>query len=233
MLISRAVRKSQTFLKLSQPTEFLAGIGRDHLAEVLGAAATRKIGARQIILREGTPAAHLFLLKSGRAKFYRLTRGGDEVLLSGLVPGDTFGLGTLLADSVRYMGTAETTHASELLVWDRARIRRLAQRYPRLAQNAMSIVLRYLGAHYDRLFDLVACTAPERLARVLLRIGRGTGAIVPTGVEISVTNDELAAQANVSAFTVSRNLNRWVRAGALWKSRGKVFIQSPTKLIVD
>lgn len=233
MLISRVVRKSQTSWKLSQQTEFVAGIGRDQLAEVLGGAAIRKFSARQIILREGGAATHLFLLKSGHAKFYRLTHGGKEVLLWGLAPGDTFGLGSLLADSVRYIGTVETTHASELLVWERARIRRLAQRYPRLAQNALGIVMRYLAAHYDRLFDLVTCTAPERIARVLLRIGRGTGAIVPTGVEITVTNDELAAQANVSAFTVSRNLNRWVRAGALWKSRGKVFIQSPEKLIVD
>ena len=231
LLIYTAVDKSHKRLTLSQPTEFLAGTGRDQLSKILGAAEIRKISAGQIILREGTPPAHLFLLKSGRAKFYRLTRSGGEVLLSLLAPGDAFGLGTLLARPVPYIGTAETTRDSELLVWEQARIRRLAQKYPRLAQNALGIVLRYLAAHFDRLFDLVACTASERLARVVLHLGKETGIVVPAGVEIAVTNEELAAQANVSAFTVSRFLNRWARTGALVKSRGKVFIHSPEKLI--
>jgi CRP-like cAMP-binding protein len=227
------VYKSRKPLKLSPPAEFVADIRGDQLSEILGAAEVRKIGAQQIILREGTPPTQLFLLKSGRAKFYRLTRGGDEVLLSLLVPGDTFGLGTLLARPVPYIGTAETTRDSELLVWKQARIRRLAQKYPRLAQNALGIVLRYLNAHFDRLFDLVTCTAAERLAGVVLHLGRETGLVVPTGVEIDATNEELAAQANVSPFTVSRFLNRWARRGALSKSRGKLFIQSPEKLLGD
>ncbi|PYS31398.1 MAG: hypothetical protein DMG11_01550 [Acidobacteria bacterium] len=141
LLIYTAVDKSHKRLTLSQPTEFLAGTGRDQLSKILGAAEIRKISAGQIILREGTPPAHLFLLKSGRAKFYRLTRSGGEVLLSLLAPGDAFGLGTLLARPVPYIGTAETTRDSELLVWEQARIRRLAQKYPRLAQNALVVHL--------------------------------------------------------------------------------------------
>jgi CRP/FNR family cyclic AMP-dependent transcriptional regulator len=227
------VHKSHRPVTLSQPTEFVAGIGRDQLSEILGAAKIRKIGARQIILREGAPPTHLFLLKSGRAKFYRLTGSGGEVLLSLLAPGDVFGLGTLLARPVPYVGTAETTRDSELVVWEQARIRRLAQKYPRLAQNALGIVLRYLAAHFDRLFDLVTCTAAERLVRAVLHLGKQTGVVVPTGVEITITNEELASQANVSPFTVSRFLNRWARRGALSKSRGRVFIQCPEKLVSD
>src|SRR6267142_301050 len=212
--------------------EFLAGIGRKHLPEILAAAEIRKISARHVILREGSPPAYLFLLKSGIAKFYRLTRNGDEVLLWRLVSGDTFGLGTLLARPTPYIGTAETTRDSELLVWEQARIRGLARKYPRLAQNALDIVLRYLTAHFDRLFDLVTCTAGERLARAVLHLG-DTGIVVPSGIEVAATNEELGALANVNAFTVSRLLNRWAREGALTKSRGKVFIHSPERLIGD
>jgi CRP-like cAMP-binding protein len=231
--ISPVVGKSHKHVTLLQPGEFVAGIGRNQLAEILDAATLRKIAARRTILTEGSPATHLFLLKSGQVKFYRLARTGDEVLLTTLAPGDTFGLGSLLANPGRYIGTAETMHDSELLVWERSRIQRLAQKYPRLAQNALGIVLRYLAAHYDRLFDLVTCTAPERLARVLVRLGQGTGAVVPNGVAITITNDELAVQANVSAFTVSRFLNRWAREGTLDKSRGKLFIHAPENLVVD
>jgi CRP-like cAMP-binding protein len=218
-------------LKAPSHSEFLADIRGDQLSEILGAAETVKMGARKVILTEGAPPAHLFLLKSGRAKFYRLTRGGEEVLLSMLVPGDSFGQGSLLARPVPYIGTAETTRDSELLVWKEARIRRLALKYPRLSQNALGVVLRHLNSHFDRLFNLVASTAAERLARVLLHLGKETGLVVSSGIEVEATNDELAAQANVSAFTVSRLLNRWVRTGALRKSRGKVFIKVPEKLL--
>jgi CRP-like cAMP-binding protein len=219
--------------KLSQQPEFLSGIGKTQFREILSAAKMRTINARTIIFREGDPPTHLFLLKSGRAKFYRLTRDGDEVLLSFLTPGNVFGLGTLLAVPTPYIGTAETTADSELLVWDQARIRGLARKHPRLAQNALGIVLRYLAAHFDRLFDLVSCTAPERLARALVRLGKSMGKVVPSGVEVTATNDELAALAHISPYTVSHTLGKWARIGAVIKSRGKVFISSPEKLIAD
>jgi CRP/FNR family transcriptional regulator len=217
--------------KPSQPTEFIAGLRDSQASEVLRAGKTRKIGAHQVIMREGNAQSHLFFLKSGRVKFYRLTDRGEEVLLSNLLPGDVFGLGNLLARPVNYIGTAETTHESELVVWEQARIRKLAQKYPRLSQNALGIALRYLAAHFDRLVDLVTCTAPERLTQVLLHLCKENGAVVPSGVNIAITNEELAADANVSTFTVSRLLNRWARNGALRKSRGKVFIKSLEKLI--
>ena len=219
-------------MTFSPPTEFLAGIGKEQLLEILGAARVRKISTEHIILNEGHAATHLFLLKSGRAKFYRLTRKGDEVLLALLVPGDTFGLGTLLSRPVPYVGTAETTRDSELLVWDQARIRALARKYPRLAQNALGIVLKYLAGHFDRLFDLVTGTASQRLARVVLHLSKETGTVVPRGVEIAATNEELGALADISPFTVSRLLTEWARKGALTKSRGKVFVHCPEKLIV-
>jgi CRP-like cAMP-binding protein len=225
------VSASTKHVTVSPEPEFLAGIRKSDLPEILGAAKIRNIGPRHIILKEGNPAAHLFLLKSGLVRFYRLTRNGDLVLLWRIVPGEVFGLGTLLSTPTSYIGTAETVRDSELLVWEYSQIQGLARKYPRLAQNALSIVLRYLAAHSDRLFDLVTCTAAERLARALLHLKPEN--VVPTGVEIAATNEDLSALANVSTFTVSRLLNRWAREGVLAKSRGKIFIPSPEKLIFD
>src|SRR5262249_19755863 len=154
------------------------------------------------------------LLDSGALKFYRLAHGGNEVLLCRLRPGDVFGLGSLLPHPVPYIGTAETLRDSELLIWHHSRIRKLAYKYPRLSQNTLAIVVRYLTEHFDRLFDLVTCTAGERIARALLHLSNETGVVSPFGVEISATNEELAAASNVSAFTVSRFLNTWAHKKA-------------------
>jgi CRP-like cAMP-binding protein len=132
---------------------------------------------------------------------------------------------------MHYIGTADAKGDSELLVWEHARIRRLAEKYPRLAENALGIVLRYLSAHTDRLVDLITLNAAQRLARVLFHLGEQTGKIHPTGVEIEATNEEFADLANVSTFTASRLLNKWAREGIVAKSRGKVFLYSPEKLL--
>jgi CRP-like cAMP-binding protein len=218
-------------LTRSRKAKFFEGLEGREVREIVDAAEVRKIGAHRIVLMAGEAATHLFLLVSGNAQFYRLSREGDKVLLSRLVTGNVFGLGSLLSRPMHYIGTAETSRDSEFLVWERARIRELAQKYPKLAENALEIILRYLAAHTDRLVDLVTLTAPERLARAVFHLGKHTGKIVPAGVEIEATNEDLSQLANVSSFTVSRLLNKWARAGAVTKARGRVFVYSPDRLL--
>src|SRR5215467_6996151 len=61
-------------------SKFLAGLEDGSLATILAAAKYRKVGRDQVILTAGEPAAHLFLLSAGRAKYYRNTKDGEEVL---------------------------------------------------------------------------------------------------------------------------------------------------------
>ena len=227
------MQKSGTLLTRSRKAKFFEGLGSKEVREILNAAELRKVGRHKIVIMAGENATHLFLLLSGYAQFYRLSHDGDKVLLSRLVHGNIFGLATLLSRPMRYFGTAETTSDSEFLVWDQARIRKLAEKYPKLAENALGIVLRYLAAHADRLVDLVTLTAAERLSRAMFHLCKHAGKIVPSGVEIETTNEELSDLANVSSFTVSRLLNKWARKGAVAKSRGKVFVYSPDKLLPD
>jgi CRP-like cAMP-binding protein len=220
-----------TLLSRSRKARFFEGLGTKEVREIIGAAEIRRVPARHIIFMVGETASQLFLLLSGNAQFYRLSRDGDKVLLTGLANGDVFGLGSLLSHRVPYIGTAETTRDSEFLVWEQSSIRQLARHYPKLAENALGIILRYLAAHADRLVGLLTLNAAERLSRVVFHLSQERGTIGPRGIEIDVTNDELSQLANVGTFTVSRLLNKWARKGALAKSRGKLFICSPEKLL--
>jgi CRP-like cAMP-binding protein len=57
------------------------------------------------------------------------------------------------------------------------------------------------------------------------------GQSVSGGVELHVRNEELANEANVTIFTVSRLMGEWQRKGLLKKSRGKVVLRLPEELI--
>ena len=212
-------------------SQFLSGITDQCRGSVLACAEYRKIAAKEIIFHGGEKATHLFILFSGEAKYYRLNRHGEELLLRWLVPGDVFGIATLLKDPPNYMGSVQTTKNSEAYIWTHPLIRELSGKYPKLAENALRIVIGYLAAFADRHAGLLTKTAEQRLAHTLVHLGNRAGRIHPTGVEVNITNEQLGGLADVGTFTASRVLSRWERNGAVIKGRGKVLIQSPEKLL--
>jgi CRP-like cAMP-binding protein len=50
------------------------------------------------------------------------------------------------------------------------------------------------------------------------------------GTVINISNEELANEANVTIFTVSRMLGEWQKKGLVVKRRGKVVVRSPEEL---
>jgi CRP/FNR family transcriptional regulator, nitrogen oxide reductase regulator len=213
--------------------KLLAGIGEKDACKILDAATPAKLLANQMIVSGGEPATRLFLLRTGTVKYYRLTPSGDEVLLGWLVPGDVFGLGTLFSNPVAYFGSAKAVAECDLWVWQHDRVRKLAESYPLLAENALRIVLEYLGALVTRHVGLVSRSAEQRLADTLLNLGRRTGKVHSGGVDVNITNEQLGDLAHTTPFTASRLLRRWKRTGAVSKKRGKVVIHMPELLLMD
>ena len=212
---------------------FLAGLEQSAARTILGAAEFRWVPAKHPITTGGHPASHTFLVQSGRARYCHLTKKGELVLLAQLVPGDVIGLSTLLKSPATYMATAEAASDCELLVWDRAAVRKFASLYPQLGENGLRIAFGYLQNYIERHVGWITETAVERLAKTLLKLGRQSGEIHPDGVEIHATNDELSALADISRFTASRALSDWVRAGTISKGRGRILIHAPEALMVD
>ena|SRR5437899_2286839 len=118
-----------------------------------------------------------------------------------------------------------------MLVWKRATIRNLAHRYPRLTENALSGAVDYLNFYVATHVALTCHTAEQRLAKLLTTLAWGFGRKVREGIELDVTNEDLANAANVTHFTASRLLSEWSRKGILTKARGKILLRSPELLL--
>jgi CRP-like cAMP-binding protein len=211
----------------------LSGIPEKDVSKILEAATLTKLLANQMILTGGEQATHMFLLKTGIVKYYRLTKAGDEVLFGWLVPGNVFGLASLLASPVAYLGSAMAVTECQLYVWERERMRKLAETYPQLAENSLRVVLRYITALADRHAGLISLSAEQRLADALLDLGRRTGQVHSSGVDVNITNEQLGDLAHTTPFTASRLLSRWKRSGAVSKKRGKIVIHKPESLVTD
>jgi CRP-like cAMP-binding protein len=210
---------------------FLAGLTKVELTSILSLAKHQRFRSGTVIIDEGDTAERLFLLTSGQGRLFVTTRAGRKILLHWLTAGQVFGGAALLSTPFRYLASTELQDDGCALMWERRVIRDCMSRYPALIDNTLSIaVTEYIGWLVATQNSLTSDDARGRVAHLLVSLACGVGIAVPNGIELNVTNEDLAAGANVTPFTVSRILNEWQRAGILTKGRSKVVLRNPNLL---
>jgi len=218
---------------LQNPAELklLTGLRQDEISAVLAVAVRQRFDSSHLIIRAGERASRLFLVTRGEADYLVFTHRGEEILLKRLVPGEVFGVAAFLANPVEYLGSVRPVHHSEVLVWEHRSLRQLVAAYPQLMENAFRIALDYILLYSKRRRMLVSDASPARLATVMAALSSSIGHVLSNGIEIEITNADLAARADMTPFTVSRMMSRWEHAGIVEKARSKVIIRSPEKLL--
>ncbi|MGA8740355.1 MAG: Crp/Fnr family transcriptional regulator [Terracidiphilus sp.] len=211
---------------------FLSGLPKTALNDVLSVAAHRQFLASSVVLHEGDPAERFFILTSGQGRHFILTSDGRKILMHWLTPGQLFGGAALLSSTSHYLSSTEVLMDSCALVWERDTIRELVCHFPKLLDNGLSIAITENIAWFVAArVSLFSDDATGRIAQMLVSLASGIGKAGPDGIEIHVGNEDLAAGANVTIFTVSRALAGWQREGILTKGRGKIILQKPELLV--
>lgn len=211
---------------------FVDGLSPSEQEAILNAAKGRRFLAHSVAVEQGRLGNHLFLLIIGRARHFFITETGQKILLNWLVPGDIFGAYAGLVTPTPSLFGAETLQDCVTLAWDRATVRSLVARYPRLLDNGLLIATTYFTWFLTAHEALTCHPARRRLAQVLVSLAKGIGQKASDGFELDVTNEELAHSSNVTLFTVSRLMSEWQRQGILVKGRGKILLRSPEQLFV-
>lgn len=212
--------------------ELLHGLDSREMDMVLAAARPRRISAKSVITSQGEPANQLLMLWRGRARYFFETPNGKKLILMWIKPGDCFGMAALASRPSTYLGSTEAVRDCVVLVWDGPPIRAIARRLPRLFENALFIAKDMFSWYLAIHAALTSQTAPERLASVLLGLSNSIGQRVAGGLEIDVTNEELANSANITPYTASRIISKWQRSGAICKHRGKILLRSPERFFL-
>jgi CRP-like cAMP-binding protein len=213
--------------------KILDGLASAESEAVLKAATLRRLRANSVIAREGDRAEAMFLLLKGRARHFTVTREGEKLIVDWITPGHIIGVAALLKKPMRYVVSSETVVDSCALVWEHNAILPFARRSPHLLENALAICGDYLAKYRDLHVAVSYDTADKRVACVLDKMTRAIGHKVNSGVELKISNEELANEASVTVFTVSRLLSEWKRKGLLAKGRGRLVVHSPAQLIKE
>jgi len=212
---------------------FLSGLTEAEIDSILSLAKHRYFRASSIVTNQDDTAERFFILTSGRGRQFLITDEGRKINLLWLTAGQVFGGVAMISTPIRYLVSTGIVTDSCALVWERKAMRDLVLRYPKLLDNALSItateyVTWLISAHVS----LHADDANGRIAHLLVSLANGIGKITPRGVEMKITNEDVANYTNVTQFTVSRSLNDWKRAGILTKQRGKIVLRKPELLLV-
>jgi CRP-like cAMP-binding protein len=213
-------------------SQFLTGLTPQQADTVLAAATKRSYLANSVILNQGQSADYLFLLRTGCARHFHISEHGRKVILLWVQPGEILGAAALLPTPSTYIVSTEMVKDSSVFVWDRETVRELTRQYPSLLDNALSYAFDYLTWFLAAHLALSSATASERLANVVQSLAQGIGHKVPGGVQLDVTNEQLANAANISVFTTSRLMSEWCRNGIMKKERGKLILHSPHRLFL-
>ena len=206
--------------------ELLRGLKPREIDLIIAAGRPRRFAANSVMTYQGEPAKHLLLLWKGRSRYFYETPNDKKLILKWIIPGHIFGGAALVAGPSTYLVSTEAVRDSIVVEWDGSTIHHLARQFPQLLENAHLIDMDYVSWYVAAHAALASQSARQRLASVLFGLVTSVGQKVSGGIELDVTNEELADSANITPYTASRLISAWNRSGAIRKHRGKILVLS-------
>lgn len=169
-------------------------------------------------------SGHAYLLKKGRMRSLRKTADGREVALDILSPGDIVGATAIVsggADSERF----ETIEPCLVCRIRSEVLRDLLERNGGIGLSVMHRVGLRKRKIESRLLDMVFCTVPVRVARLLMELAETFGERGPDGIliDLKLAHREIGDLVGANREAVSRALSGLVDDGAI-AYRGKLIL---------
>ncbi len=219
-------------LKVIAGTPLFAGLDEGAVAELARAARRVTLKKGQVLFRQGDRTEAVFLVLRGRLKAIETSDEGQAVLLRLEGAGAPLGLYAAL-DGERYPITAQASEPAAAARWDGPALRTLMERHPRIALNALPMVLARLRAVQDQYRELATERVERRVARAVLRLVRQAGRRTLEGIQVdaALTRQELAEMSGTTLFTASRLLSRWAAEGVLVTRGRKLLVRQPHRLV--
>lgn len=218
---------------LLKTVPYFAGLTPNVLNTIATRCQSKSFRAGQVVFMEGDPCQHLYILESGRVKFYRTSAEGREQILKVFDrPGDTFCIPSAFSTG-RHIVSARAGAETGLRVLDVDTVNRLAQEHPSVALKLVATAGEHMAHLVGLAEDLSLKTATARLAKHLYELARAEGA--ENGKEIRLSRDrlpeeELASMLGTVRVHISRSLMHLVQAGAIDLTRGYVRVRDLTVL---
>lgn len=206
------------------------GLHDTAIERIAALAVKRNYGKGEVIFSQGDSGDALYGIASGRVRISATGAGGQEVFLSIMEPGDTFGEIAVMDGLPRTAG-ATALDPTRLIVINRHDFLRLLEQEPRLAIHLLKLLCGRLRWTSELVEESAFLAGPARLAKRLLVLaslhGRPTE---PSQLELRISQAELAHFLGISRQIVNQHLREWQRNGWVELGRSRVTIRDTAAL---
>jgi len=139
------------------------GLEADQLSHLTTILSDLTVAPGQALFYESDPAEHLYIIRSGCARVYKLLSDGRRMITGFLFDSDFIGL----ASSDRYAYTAEAITELRMCRYPRKRLEDFFEKYPSIETRMLRVATNELAAAQDQMVLLGRKTAQEKLASFL------------------------------------------------------------------
>jgi CRP/FNR family cyclic AMP-dependent transcriptional regulator len=196
----------------------------------LGAVATqRECRKGERIFSQGDAGDSLYCVVSGRVRIDTVGASGQEVFLNFMYPGDCFGE-IAVVDGLPRTAGAFASEPTVLLAVRRTDFLQLLNEESTLAIHLLSLFCERLRWTTNLYEDSAFLTSPARLAKRILSLALLHGRAADTGMELNISQSDLARFLGVSRQIVNRHLHDWKDRGWVEIGRGQLLIHDSDAL---
>lgn len=173
----------------------------------------KEFPAERVIIRQGDPDKHVYLLLSGLVKVTTLD-ADQETFLAIRVGGDVIGEMAAFEHRPR-VASVETAVDTWVRVIQPAELQAFIERCPDGAMELMRMMSERLRWSNSRRVDIATRNATARVSRILLEVARIYGTKIPEGWDLGVplTQAEIASLAGVGRRTAEKVLHELSQRG--------------------
>lgn len=219
---------SDATVPLLKTVPYFGGLNPNALRTIAARCQSKSYRAGQVVFMEGDLCQHLYILESGRVKFYRTSAEGREQILKVFErPGDTFCIPSAFRTG-RHIVSARAVGQARLRLLDVDTVNRLAREHPSMALQLVATAGEHMTHLVGLAEDLALKTATARLAKYLYEQVLAEGAEHGKKIQLSrdrFPEEELASLLGTVRVHISRSLRDLARAGAIDLSRGVIRIR--------
>ncbi len=217
--------------RLLRASPMFRGVPEKEIEGLIQVTQTEGHRTREFVFMEGDPSLWLYIVKSGRVKILKHSRGGKDVVLELLGPGEIFG-GVAVLEKRPYPATAQAMETTEVLKIPREALLALSERHPSIVRELALMIGRRLRTAHESVKSLAVEAVEPRLAATLMRLAEREGKSSRAGVELPyhLTRQSLADMAGTTVETTIRVLSRWTKEGLLADEGGRFVLKHPDAL---
>ena len=183
----------------------------------------------ETIFAQGDEGDALYGVVSGRVRISTISPEGREVFLNIMEPGDTFGEIAVIDGLPRTAGAVALDPATLIFI-RRNEFLSVVEREPAMAMHLLRLFCQRLRWTSDLVEESSFLFGPARLAKRLLVLAALHGESGPDGMELAISQSELAQFLNMSRQLVNQQLQAWRAKGWVSLSRARIVVKDAEAL---